>query len=1237
MPLLIILFFCSVLASAQEIYITNIDQSDYPLISVGYVIAPTPHNTKDLRQKSDLRIRENGIERDIISLSCPQQNEKPRLSTVITTDISGSMKDKYLDIAKLAIKEYLDLSPLGKDEIALTSFNQGSYINQDFTSDYSRLSRAIDQLVADGGTDYNSALIAPPTGSLTILDKARFQPQVIFLTDGMSEMEYDKALDLARETGAVIHSLVIGLPCPKSLQDLSTATGGIWKGNIVSPADLNTYFQIINKVGTGKSVCSISYESEKDCNLSISVELTDLVTETNDLVTELKNPANISQLDISVNTLDFGIVEIGAVTEQKIRITAKNSSFSLFNMHCDDDNISVAPQNLFLPAGTEAEITVQYTPQDKSYGYTWLEMDGIPCNNRVFITYGDEQQRKPEMIAKIIEPNGGESFLAGSDTVIKWTGTSPTKKVRLDYSDNGGISWNIITNNATNLEHKWTPLPNITGDNYLVRINSDTFTLGGFQQRLITFPSHIQSFLGSVWDNDGVHIWGTANKKLYKFNIDDEKLVDSIDFPPFGITTFIEKDPYTNRIFVKEDNTNELISVEIENGLVTNRTGISRSNLNEESIKTHPFREETVISQTAGFSIYDSNFQKLKEFILTNSFGNPRDIEISPDGTKIAIIDNYSNQGSVLTPSIFILDYENLSFIDTISYHNSNIFNLSWSHDSRYLSLSGAKVGVYIHDTYSGKQLRHLEWEIGLPVWTTEFHPSEPIIAAAFDGGKFYLGNILTGEEYVVQQPIFSITTPWSPQGNRLLSNLFDRKAIFLYEFDAGDSADESDSEFSIIAPEIHSIDVDMESETVGMTKTVLVPDFLENKTGYPKTVVIKELFFEGGNADEFSVAGGQFPTFLEPNEKRAVEFVFTPNSLGNKFSRIITTSSGISDTATIRGQGERASLEPISDLIDFGTVEVGDIKGLTQELVKNISGQSLEITKVVMQGPDLDQFGTSITGPIVLGINESLTAEALFAPLRNGRTSGSIAFHYNGSGSPLMIPMYGAGLGAVIEVSDGMGMPGESVPFQIILKNNELKGLAQLISGIELTLRNEASILTSNEIQTQPRILGDSIFTNYSVAIPGMDKKIITTLSMTGGLGRVTETTLDIVDAKLLDNSGLPIDYEIETYSGLFTLEGICYEGEARLVDMSASPSDVAIHYNEGNIEMKYIPAELGNVTVSVAGIDGSVIPISSNFTILELEPITKNISCPNLAIGIYYLNLITESRVITSSFVVN
>ena len=76
-----------------------------------------------------------------------QLNEIEALNINMLADVSGSMSGTPLDDAMSIMDRFIDSVQFSAgDQVALTSFSNGVYIEQDFTNDAGRLKSAVNSL-----------------------------------------------------------------------------------------------------------------------------------------------------------------------------------------------------------------------------------------------------------------------------------------------------------------------------------------------------------------------------------------------------------------------------------------------------------------------------------------------------------------------------------------------------------------------------------------------------------------------------------------------------------------------------------------------------------------------------------------------------------------------------------------------------------------------------------------------------------------------------------------------------------------------------------------------------------------------------------------------------------------------------------------------------------------------------------------------------------------------------------
>lgn len=107
---------------------------------------------------------------------------------------------------------------------------------------------------------------------------------------------------------------------------------------------------------------------------------------------------------------------------------------------------------------------------------------------------------------KMTYPIGGECFVSGGSEILRWDNFSPNGNFILQYSTNGGSSWNNLSTGVTQTTKQLTwAVPNIQAANVLIKINNngsaDTtlpFTIIGRPSN-ITFPQACPDSITISW------------------------------------------------------------------------------------------------------------------------------------------------------------------------------------------------------------------------------------------------------------------------------------------------------------------------------------------------------------------------------------------------------------------------------------------------------------------------------------------------------------------------------------------------------------------------------------------------------------------------------------------------------------------------------------------------------------------------------------------------------------------
>jgi len=117
------------------------------------------------------------------------------------------------------------------------------------------------------------------------------------------------------------------------------------------------------------------------------------------------------------------------------------------------------------------------TPDDESY--LWTVPNDVSSTVWVRIAERDSTGYDqsdgmfaiiPDTTVTVISPNGGESWLVGTNHAIKWSTTGTIGPLRIGYSIDGGLNWTTIAASAPNTGSYTWVVPNKPSTQCKVRV-----------------------------------------------------------------------------------------------------------------------------------------------------------------------------------------------------------------------------------------------------------------------------------------------------------------------------------------------------------------------------------------------------------------------------------------------------------------------------------------------------------------------------------------------------------------------------------------------------------------------------------------------------------------------------------------------------------------------------------------------------------------------------------------------
>lgn len=509
--ILLLGFECSF---SQSLTVTNIDKSNFPIMKASFYSFDSQGNITDYSNADKLQIYENTNQRVIQNISCNYNPVPKQFSSVFVVDVSNSMSNisdgttnlqKAIDFASAWIKKI----PANGSDCAITSFDEFNYLNQDFTTNKMQLLNALNTLTPNGGTNYTAGLLSPKYGALQMTKNAKYQPIIIFLTDGSSD-DFDHAniIKEAQAQGAKIFSIVLGIGALDALKNISDQTGGLCYDKVKNSSKLDEIINMIFALSTDMEPCAVTWESEYPCNpTTYNVEF--VSDETSTSGSYYLADSDVPTLLFKPNFVNFYDILPTASKDTTITVIANISDFDITTITSTNPRFKIEPDKFFLKKGDSIKLKITYTADDANYQFTKFIFSNTICDKSYF-TSAFINANNSDSSLKVIQPNGGEIYGVGGNAEINWGGVDSNDIVSLEYSTDKGASWISIEDSASGLSYIWDPIPNTPSNKCLMKVSR---TLHG--------SNNVELGIGNPFDakyspdNNFIVISGSSGIRIY--------------------------------------------------------------------------------------------------------------------------------------------------------------------------------------------------------------------------------------------------------------------------------------------------------------------------------------------------------------------------------------------------------------------------------------------------------------------------------------------------------------------------------------------------------------------------------------------------------------------------------------------------------------------------------------------------------------------------------------------------
>jgi WD40 repeat protein len=1064
---------------AQSISLFDIDKSSYPNIKAKFY-SFDKNGAQIKHPKSELSIFENGINRSIVRVDCPPGPPQKSLSSVLVMDVSYSMlysnsSATNLELAQAAAISWINALPGINNECAITSFSDYNYANQDFTTDKTALVRAVNNLRLMGGTDYDMALLNPSAGGLKISKSGKYQKVIVFLTDGFPNRipSVDAIVTEAQNQNCVIYCVTLGMKAPKTLNDIATRTGGQVFENVTTIDQAKAVYQKILDISQGSSPCTIEWNSQPDCSFDstlITLKINSTTIESN--VKLMYGKSANPQIVFSPSKLSINDAIIGQTVSKTLKMTATAGDIVVNNVTISDNKFTITPKNFTLKKGESINLTVSYNAIDDGYHFTKYTIESNSCPLDYYVSGKVNQKKLVKKTLKLTFPNGGETFVVGTDSVITWTGISPNELVRLEYSFDNGNSWKFI-DTASGLSYTWKKIPKPTSSKCLVKViqlaSSDLYSTFNIVDKdpiintnPIPFSKDGSYLLYFTFDKTKLskaykaNVWGTKTKKVeYSFYLDTIPGYGTGGGSQTTIGNYVGFSPKGDYIAIGYGQRTEIWNYKV-NGQsawpiidrplnANNRNGYLTS-LNFNSTGDLLVRGEAPNNTLIAPNAYIWDISKLQSInlrrtipftptthdLISHTLFHPtypeeitiaglygwRDYNSTQKGL-CGINQYFLNIGGINPTLVYKVAKDTLqnipqgySVVGSIAYNNDgNIIafkDQSYSHLKPQDFTDTIKIWSKLTSKVEYSEIEHKNSD------NLSFSPDDTYFATSCFWDSTVKVWDFTNQSLVKELKHNSKVSniQFSKDGKYIAIHGWDNGVITLWSIDEiGLQEDVSDATFTIVAPSCSASNINMGSVLISKYKDSVVTGYIRNIGTWKLRV--DSLYFRGLDASAFKLISG-FPKYdISIGGNKAAEFSFTPRRVGPHSAEIVIFTQSDTLVYDIIGNGIQQSIAIGSTLIDFGQVELNRNKdSLNVGTIKNIGPTSITIDSTKHSFPNDIDFSTLFGGgTFILAPGEERKLNLRFTPSTLGRTSGTLEFYFKGPGSPATVQLFGEGI----------------------------------------------------------------------------------------------------------------------------------------------------------------------------------------------------------------------------------
>ena len=920
--------------SKANFYLYNFNSQNYPKINFQLYFYDKTNLPITIE---NLEIYENNDKIDNFTISKLNDTISNNNLFVFVLDLSSSVDNEKKSLYYDFLINFLQNIDLTKNRYSIFGFNDNLFSLINPTNDIKILDETFKKLISFGNTNYNS-IFNKDFNVLDLATKKNEKYHLIILNDGIGSLNYDEISKITKEKTLTISSISFYNPAFEQLKKLCNENNGLYFENISNKTTANNYSIILLNYLLGYKPYKISYESYT-CNNNNILRLFEKKLQVNKLFEFSINEELFPKLETNkIKGYNFGKVEIGKSKKYEFILIAKVKDIKILDItESEYFKISGIQKGQTLFKDENYKISIEYYANDTNFHYQQIIFYTDVCQNlEMNFSAGVINSENYPRELRIIKPNGGEIIDKTQNTIIQWSGISPNDTLRIEFSRNNGVNWDVITNNATNLSFNWDNIPNIKTNQGLIKLkyfdkqsrSKNIRSLTGINGKIIDLywakndndliSSSSDGFI-RLWDANKYEpirtIYGGIRNLKFVSISNDEKYI-----------AFVDEDSRKVKIInvnlgevVKEFNFNENITaidwsknsnylaVGTNDGLLSifeypNINPIYQKRLNNISITSLRFSlngEFIACGNEEGrIFIYDLNGNII--FNVKNSDVRITDLSWNKSNKIITVATTLQN--------INTWDIDNQLLVQTFSEFKNPVTKIDWDPSLKYFISSNGNNSVNIWDPKDASF-----------VYSFNFHTSQISSLKFSNQGNRIASGSGNGEAFI-----------WK------LSDIPFENQILV--------EDVSDSAFTITSPEFNIKNIDFGTKVKGYTYDTTISLFIENKGILP--IKIDSIRLVGDTKDNFKILNFIDNNFVINNYLN-LQVSFNPDNENLYLDTINIYSGNAIYRSILRGFGISQKIKLYPNYINFNDIRLGDTSYTQEIIIENLTNEEIYLEDI--------------------------------------------------------------------------------------------------------------------------------------------------------------------------------------------------------------------------------------------------------------------------------------------------